>query len=392
MGIPKFIQVNTLHTYDGVLLNRDDNGAAKRITIGGVPRIRISSQCLKRHWLSAEDEHSLQSIPGAEGVVRSRNIVERMVAIPLQESGRYHEDVVRAVATAFNIGVYGKSGDTFEGRQPLVLGRPEIEHIRQRAQAICDEHPQDAKAANLASTKLFNDRRGEGRNFRAMANSAKLPIGLESALTGRMITSDTQANIDSAIHVAQAYTVHGQEVENDYFTAVDDLQNDNEPNAASILGNTELTSGIYYGYVVIDVAGLISNLEGCHRSEWEQADRFLASEICHNLIQLIAQVTPGAKKGSTAPYGRARFMMVESGSKQPFGLDQAFHKAVRPLEEAALDALQQEVRLQDLNYGFHGHRQFMAMDEDLEISNAARSSVDALAIWTRNAILTGHEE
>ena len=392
MAIPKFIQIHTLHTYDGVLLNRDDTGSAKRITIGGVPRIRVSSQCLKRHWLTAEDEHSIGNIPGAQGSVRSRNIVERMIAQPLKESGKYHEDVVLAVATAFNIGVYGKNGDTLEGRQPLFLGRPEIEHIRQRAEAICELYPQDAKEANKAAVGLFSEQRGEGRNFRAMANGASIPIGLECALTGRMITSDTAANIDSAISVSQAYTVHAQEVENDYFTTVDDLQNDDEPNAAGMLGNTELSSGIYYGYVVIDLAGLVSNLEGCRASEWEQADRSLAAEVCHNLIQLIAQVSPGAKKGSTAPFARARFIMAESGSKQPYSLDQAFHKAVRPLEEAALEALQREVRVQDLNYGFHGHRQFMALDEGLEISNADRSSVDDLAIWVRNTVLNGHGE
>ena len=392
MTIPKFIQIHTLHAYDGVLLNRDDTGVAKRITIGGAVRTRISSQCLKRHWRTAQDEYSIHNIPGAEGAVRSRNIVERMVAQPLLDSGKYHEDVVLAVANAFNIGVYGTNGDNRDNRPPLILGRPEIDHIKQRAEAICDQFPQDAKTANKLATDLFSQHRGEGKNFRAMANGAKLPIGIEVALMGRMITSDTAANIDSTIHVAHAYTVHAQEAETDYFTVIDDLQHEDEPNAAALLGYTELTSGIYYGYVVIDVHGLIVNLEGYRPDEWQQADRQLSAEVCHNLIHLISNITPGAKKGATAPYTRARLILVESGSKQPYGLDQAFHKPIRPLEEAAVEAMTQEIRKQDFNYGFHGHRQFMAMQDEVDIPNATRSNRDQLAAWVRDTVLNGHKE
>ena len=39
----------------------------------------------------------------------------------------------------------------------------------------------------------------------------------------------------------------------------------------------ELTAGLFYGYVVVDVPGLVSNLEGCDaKAEWEGADRTLA--------------------------------------------------------------------------------------------------------------------
>ena len=48
--------------------------------------------------------------------------------------------------------------------------------------------------------------------------------GLVGALFGRMVTSDPAANIDAAIHVAHAFTVHQEESESDYFSVVDDLQ------------------------------------------------------------------------------------------------------------------------------------------------------------------------
>ena len=91
----------------------------------------------------------------------------------------------------------------------------------------------------------------------------------------------------------------------------------------------ELTAGLFYGYVVVDVPGLVSNLEGCPQEDWTNADRTLAGKVVENLIHLIATVTPGAKLGSTAPYSYADLMLVEVGSRQPRSLANAFRNAAK---------------------------------------------------------------
>ena len=78
MTAPRFIQIHTLASYPAVLLNRDDAGLAKRLPYGGASRIRVSSQCLKRHWRVVEDEWALREI-GAPMAVRSREVVEREI-------------------------------------------------------------------------------------------------------------------------------------------------------------------------------------------------------------------------------------------------------------------------------------------------------------------------
>ena len=52
------------------------------------------------------------------------------------------------------------------------------------------------------------------------------------------------------MHVAHAFTVHGEEAEDDYFTAVDDLKKDEDDSGADTIQETELTCGLFYGYVV----------------------------------------------------------------------------------------------------------------------------------------------
>ena len=45
-----FLQLHLLTFYPPSNLNRDDTGRPKTATVGGVPRLRISSQALKRAW------------------------------------------------------------------------------------------------------------------------------------------------------------------------------------------------------------------------------------------------------------------------------------------------------------------------------------------------------
>ena len=298
MRSPRFLQFHTLHSYPAALLNRDDSGLAKRMPFGGAVRTRISSQCLKRHWRVTQDEFALQNIPDVTEAVRSRDVVSRRVMDPLRRENNASKEVFDAVEEAFQKGVYGESGTERSSRQPLLLGQPEVEFLRKEAHAICTAHPSDAKAAADAAAPLF---KGPRSNFRAFREATSLPGGLVSALFGRMVTSDPAANIDAAIHVAHAFTVHPEESESDYFSVVDDLQPKDEDPGAAHIGDMELTAGLFYGYVVVDLPGLVSNLEGCDAKEWEGADGTLAGKVVEHLAHLIATVSPGAKLGSTAP-------------------------------------------------------------------------------------------
>ena len=384
----RFLQIHTLHSYPAALLNRDDSGLAKRMPFGGAVRTRISSQCLKRHWRVAKDEFAIHSIPGAEGAVRSRNVVERMVMAPLRAKGSASDDVLTAIETAFNVGVYGSSGTSESGRQPLLLGHPEVEHLRGMATAICEEHPNDADGARKAVDDLFSQRRGEGNNFRALLNGARLPAGLEGALFGRMVTSDPGANIDAAVHVGHAFTVHREESESDYFSVVDDLQRDDEDAGAAHIGDMELTAGLFYGYVVVDVPGLVSNLEGCAATEWEAADRELAAKVVEHLAHLIATVSPGAKLGSTAPYACADLMLIEAGSRQPRSLANAFRNPASAQVEDATERLSEHLAKLDAAYGAREARRVMTV-EDYEIPGSERLPMDDLAAWAAGAVRSG---
>ena len=296
-----------------------------------------------------------------------------------------------AVEAAFNIGVYGTSGTSETGRQPLLLGLPEVEYLQEKAAAICAEHTADVEAAKVMLLPTFSTgvRRGEGNNFRAFRETATLlPAGLEGALFGRMVTSDPGANIEAAIHVAHAFTVHGEESESDYFSVVDDLQRDDEDAGAAHIGDMELTAGLFYGYVVVDVPGLVSNLEGCQTDGWQGADRTLAANVVEHLLHLIATVTPGAKRGSTAPYACADLMLVEAGSRQPRSLANAFRNPAKAQVAAAAERLSGYLDKLDKCYGSKEIRRMASVDE-CDIPNTVGVCFDDLASWAAQAVRDG---
>ena len=361
---PRFLQIHTLTSYTAALINRDDSGLAKRLPYGGFLRTRISSQCLKRHWRIAQDPHALQEIDGATAAYRSRELVTKQVIGPLR--GDFPDDVVGALESAFQAAVYGDKGTTRDTRQTLLFGEPELSWLAGEAKRLAEEANGNAKAAEAGVADWKKEFR---TNIKAMRDATALPAGLVSALFGRMVTSDTAANITAPVHVAHAFTVHEEEAESDYFTAVDDLSGD-DPGADTIQ-ETELTSGLFYGYVVVDVPGLLVNLK---------ADTRLAGEVLHHLVYLITEITPGAKLGSTAPYTRASFLLLEAGDRQPRSLAEAFRKPSKPRLDEATVALAAHLAALDATYATDETRRVMSL-EHTTVAGAESGSLAELARW-----------
>ena len=135
---------------------------------------------------------------------------------------------------------------------------------------------------------------------------------------------------------------------------------------------------------------LVSNLEGCERSSWRDADRSLAAKTIESLLHLIAKVTPGAKKGSTAPYDYASLVLVEAGHEQPRTLANAFMSPVRghPLDARAAEAMVSHLAAIDSMYESEAAR-WLATRHAATLNNAASRSFTRLASEVGAAIAGG---
>ncbi|MBK8265654.1 MAG: type I-E CRISPR-associated protein Cas7/Cse4/CasC [Nannocystis sp.] len=417
MTAPTFLQIHTLTSYPASLLNRDDVGFAKRIPFGSVPRLRVSSQCLKRHWRTHQGLHALSAIDLGQGPigmsVRSRITFQRQVRDPLITSG-VDPELATAVTEQIMVLLLGESAkakqkkaaeaeaeadadakdDSCKTSQLTVLGRPEVDFLLAEAKALAAAvSAAKAKKADLtkqvaeAAKKHFDaDRK---KNLRAL----QLGAGLDAALFGRMVTSDILARTDAAIHVAHAFTVHEEQTEADFFSAVDDLERERDDSSlgSGHIGSAELTTGLYYGYIAVDLPLLISNLTGVERRDWLAHRGPLAAEVIRRLIHLVTTVSPGAKLGSTAPHAYAHFVMAELGEEQPRTLANAFLNPVRPrngedLLASTYAALKSHIDGLNEMYGKATERRFAGLDADsLSTTAGERLSVADLAKWAAAA-------
>jgi CRISPR system Cascade subunit CasC len=360
------VQVHLLTSYPAALLNRDDAGLAKRMPFGGAVRTRISSQCLKKHWREATPLNDDETM-----AVRSRLIFERHVAEPLRgpELGLTDAEVATLTQLLVETVLAQKKGDAEEGgdadgsddaegqdakpaqaKQVMVLSRPECEWLTDTAKEIvrlardCGVPLDDATALRDAlgagrGGKSAKPKKGRAKDDASpaartevlaelwrerLATIVALPASVDVALFGRFVTSDLLARVDAAVSVAHAITTHAELAETDYFTAVDML--DTSSAGAGHLNDTELTSGVFYTYAVVDLDQLRANLG-------PYADR--AEALAARLVRTMATVGPRAKRGSTAPYAVAEFVLLERGPEQPRTLANAFRTpvAARPAEE-----------------------------------------------------------
>ncbi len=359
-----FMQIHFLTSYHATLLNRDDAGLAKRIVFGGTPRLRVSSQCQKRHWRQWMLDRT--DLPAG---LRSRHFFSRELKRRVVDAG-VDQDMAHALILHLAKGILTAAGEkealdkgTLDMKQPVLLGQPEAEYFTKLIKEAAEQGGEDAAKRRL------DDRINEGKkNFKALLRQAGIhsaEAGFEGALFGRFVTSDVLSRVDAPVHVAHAFTTHALDTEVDFFTVVDDLAGDEETGAAHA-NDMELGAGIFSGYVVVDIPLLVSNLTGCNRAEWQDQDHAAARALLDLLVHAVAQVSPGAKLGATAPYARAECVVLETGRSQPRSLANAYLQPVRldasrahPMEES-VGAMAKYLGALEAMYGDHDGTRYVA--------------------------------
>ena len=415
MSDAKFLQIHTLTSYPGALLNRDDAGFAKRLPFGGSTRTRVSSQCLKYHWRNHDGEHALYELEVPHSF-RSRQTFKKLIADPLVEQGYPPRLVACAVGQLMELilsdGSLSKSQcktvlkgeedlDSFlQTSQVTILGQPEVRYLRDLTARTLDGLRDDLGALwDDAEAELSGDQintaydacKGISKgDLKKNLKGLGLATGLDAAMFGRMATSDALARGNAAVHVAHSFTTHAEESESDFFSAVDELKAAGAEGelGSGLINTAELNSGLFYGYVVVDIPLLVSNLEGGDRHDWQSADRSLAADVVKRFIHLIATVSPGAKLGSTAPYSWSECVLLEAGSSQPRTLANAFRKPVDASPDVLANsylALAEHVRQLDAMYGLRTDRRLCGVGpfEDLvsAVGTQGTVSLEDAAEW-----------
>ena len=342
-----FVQVHTLRDYSTALPNRGQDGLAKRTVYGGVERQRISSQSFKAalrdslELVRADGKgktvpDTLRSLAEQLGIgmsVRSALIEGRIIVPKLKKAGL--DDAKSEAWAKAVMGLWRAEGAKVAADTPLVVGEKEIDALIEAALALNEAGAETGELRKLVESARALAQAPEGvRSAIESMRAIKAHAGMDGALFGRFATGVAINNVDSAVHVAHLVTVHPLFSVTDFFSVQDLLKTgEGEDRGGSHINTAELTSGLFYGYVVVDARQLSENFASL------TADQ-LAMMVAW-LVRAIAQVEPAAKLGSTAPYSGLRELIVEIGRRQPRTLIGAFE---RPVEATPGRTLSEEAR------------------------------------------------
>lgn len=333
-----FIQLHLLTSYPPSNLNRDDLGRPKTAFMGGARRLRVSSQSLKRNWrTSALFEEAVDGHKGTRTKRLGKLVFDRM-----KDAGA---DEKIAGASAEKIaGVFGKlrkvdknEKHEYEIEQLVHVGPEEMAAVERLADTLKTENrePTDDELKDLLERR---------------------PTAVDVALFGRMLAAAPSYNVEAACQVAHAITVHAAEVEDDYFTAVDDLNSGDEDRGAAHIGEAGFAAGLFYLYVCIDRDLLVGNLQGNE----ELADRAIAA-----LVESAIKVSPKGKQNSFGSRAHASYLLIEKGDQQPRSLSASFLRPVSGERQAveAINKLERQAQAFDDAYGAGADRRFVLSAE-----------------------------
>jgi len=335
-----FVELHLLQHFAPSNLNRDDTGAPKDCSFGGVRRARISSQCIKRAIRMYVQQAGL--LDARERAVRTKRLIGA-IATRLAQNGK---DQVTAELVARrllqSVGIEPMSDQPEKTQYLLFIGEDQIAKLVETAERYWDTLREGDTTSGEDEPKSARARKREAKaaipeavrnEVEAILNAPSAAVDL--ALFGRMIADVPLGRVDAASQVAHALSTHQVSIEFDYFTAVDDLL-PQEATGADMIGTVEFNSACYYRYANVDIEQLVQNLGG---------DRDLARRGLAAFLTAAVHAVPTGKQNSFAAHNPPAFVAAVVREHGLWSLANAFVQPVRPT--AQRDLVQESIRALD---------------------------------------------
>lgn len=281
-----YVDIHVLQSVPPSCINRDDTGSPKTAKYGGVVRARVSSQAWKH-----EMRKMFREMLSVEEIGVRTKKVSQMIASAVKEMD---SNIGEEKANKLALQAMKEAGikTDKDGLSPVL-----IFFSAAQAKAL----------ANLAIQ--------ESKDKKEYQNALKMAPSMDMALFGRMVAADPSLNFDAASQVAHAISTHAVHNEYDYFTAVDDLLQDEESGAGH-LGTVEFNSATLYRYATVNVAELQKNLG----AQTETAVKCF--------VEAFIKAMPTGKQNTFANRTLPDFVYIALRTDQPVNLVGAFEKQV----------------------------------------------------------------
>lgn len=303
------LEIHAIQNVPPANINRDDTGAPKTATYGGVLRGRVSSQA----WKHAMRKDFIQRLDPTEVGYRTKQVIQLIMDAVVARDASLTERAEELATWALNAaGIKTNKPRAKEGRPErpaevgylLFVSHQQVQAVADAIVAHADEPDEMAFKAALTQSEIK----------KLLDTNHSIDI----ALFGRMVADAPDLNVDAACQVAHAVGVHEVVPEYDYYTAVDDVTEANEESGAGMIGTVEFYSSTFYRYAALSLDQLATNLGSA------DATRRAVEQFVRSFIDSM----PSGKQNTFANGTRPSAVMITVGQGQSTSLVGAFEEPI----------------------------------------------------------------
>lgn len=384
------IEVHLIQNFAPSNLNRDDTGQPKSTYFGGSRRARVSSQCEKhaiRDWwrergsvtvgnrtkrlqqliaqkLIQDDEFTKKIVEEEERRLGVRSFTDAYYAasdkknpektsvlifigpeevdvcaqaikdiwddkiIEVTKKGKQSTETIKGIASIVN------EGRIFDAKNVKTQADPDDEENNEEQSELEQEGYEEADEVVSSGKKPKRPKLKPLKEIEDRIMAAR--VSADIAMFGRMLAEQPGRNTDGTCQVAHSISTHKINMEMDFYTAVDDL-NPNEETGAGMMGIIGFNSACYYRYAIVDRDQLARNLARKTdrvSGKWTQAldakDYQEADLVIKSFLEASIYAIPTGKQNSFAAQNLPSFgLFVRRQGGVPISLANAFAKPVR---------------------------------------------------------------
>ena len=378
------LELHILKSHGASRLNRDGADRPKTINIGGVRRLRISSQSEKysiresdifKQFLEEADQKY-----GATRMVRTRragesikNLLQGKIVEHGQNPADYEDQIDAALSSLSRLfAKNGKESDTADTKQAIAFSETEIEYL---AEMMFSMGRDGEIAINNCADTLKNMN---------IERSSVGPLSPELQLFGRFTTASVfLKNIDTPLQLNHGFTVHEARIEHDYWTTVDDLNKSSGIQGGAHIDLRPFGAGVFYHYYCLDVPLLSRNIVAAFPDLDPEKNLDLTQDLIAAFLYAALTRNPVGGQTGHANHDLPSCAYVTYGNAFPYTAQNAYECPVQPEQhggyvKSAKKCFEQWREERKKRYGiFCGFEQSMGLGEtDVDLQTMVETTVE----------------
>lgn len=353
----KFVAVHVLKQYNPGTFNRGENGEAKQIIVGGVNRVRFSSQCQKR---------AIREImaPNEIRTAHIEKLISKILDVRVNDGTitEDEKDLIGSLICSKEV-IGTKCWDKLKKKDD----QESVKDLQGNIVVNTNGEEINALVNTFIDELKINGKDELKKNYKKIAENATLNdvhLSIAKSLFGTMATDGVLGTVDGALQMGQAFSVDEYMPESDFFavkftgragvdtsdpffgayTEFNDVES-NKQNGETINNGLALYSNLIYEYANVNIKELERNLNTFVSPRTYTPNSSTAETILNvvpDFVKAMIEMVPEATQNRSSSHVEPTAVLIEvidDGANIQPDWSRIITNGVKSISEQAIDRL-----------------------------------------------------